>query len=60
METKFASGQLKSLKLPLQPITQTSTFANPLIHNVLIYFKTLATYTVKFLKCAWPFFNVMH
>ena len=51
METKFASGQLKSLKLPLQPITQTSTFANPLIHNVLIYFKTLATYTVKYLKC---------
>ena len=51
VKSKFATGQLKSAKSPLQPFTQSLIFFYPIIHSGQVHFKNLATFAVKFLKC---------
>ena len=40
IKSKFTTGQLKSLKLPLQTSTQRSIFAYPLMQRVLKWLET--------------------
>ena len=50
-KTKFAAGQLKSPRSPLQHSTQSLIFAYPIMHNGQILFKNLSTFAVKLSEC---------
>ena len=50
-KSKFAAGQLKSPRSPLQHSTQSLIFAYPIMHNGQILFKNLSTFAVKLSEC---------
>ena len=49
-------------KFIVKPRLNVTKWFNPLMHNVPKWsnFKDLAAFAARFLKCVWPFWDVMH
>ena len=59
IKSKFAAGQLKSAKLPLQYYTESLMFVYPIIHYGQIRFKYLVAFAVKCWKSVSDHFQTL-